>query len=87
MLALEIGGRLRQRLDVGASLYAAPRLSRSSRRCSIWLVYLLENRERVVSKDDLIAAVWRGRIVSIHIEQSHQRGCARRWATMARTSA
>ena len=28
------------------------------------LVYLVENRERVVSKDDLIAAVWHGRIVS-----------------------
>jgi TolB-like protein/DNA-binding winged helix-turn-helix (wHTH) protein len=28
------------------------------------LLYLLENRERVVTKDDLIAAVWRGRIVS-----------------------
>jgi TolB-like protein len=28
------------------------------------LVYLLGNRERVVSKDDLIAAVWLGRIVS-----------------------
>ena len=28
------------------------------------LVYLVENRERVVSKDDLIAAVWRNRIVS-----------------------
>lgn len=28
------------------------------------LVYLLENRERVVSKDDLIASVWGGRIVS-----------------------
>ena len=28
------------------------------------LAYLLENRHRVVSKDDLIAAVWRGRIVS-----------------------
>jgi TolB-like protein/cytochrome c-type biogenesis protein CcmH/NrfG len=28
------------------------------------LVYLLENRDRVVSKDDLIAAVWNGRIVS-----------------------
>jgi TolB-like protein len=28
------------------------------------LVYLVENRERVVSKDDLIASVWRGRIVS-----------------------
>src|SRR5450631_393795 len=28
------------------------------------LVYLVENRDRVVSKDDLIAAVWAGRIVS-----------------------
>jgi len=28
------------------------------------LVYLLDNRERVVSKDDLIATVWSGRIVS-----------------------
>ena len=28
------------------------------------LVYLVQNRERVVSKDDLIAAVWRNRIVS-----------------------
>ena len=28
------------------------------------LQYLISNRERVVSKDDLIAAVWKGRIVS-----------------------
>jgi TolB-like protein len=28
------------------------------------LVFLIENRDRVVSKDDLIAAVWNGRIVS-----------------------
>ena len=28
------------------------------------LVYLVENRDRVVSKDDLIASVWCGRIVS-----------------------
>jgi DNA-binding winged helix-turn-helix (wHTH) protein len=28
------------------------------------LVYLIQNRERVVSKDDLIALVWQGRIVS-----------------------
>src|SRR5215471_8928638 len=28
------------------------------------LVYLVQNRERVVSKDDLIGAVWGGRIVS-----------------------
>lgn len=28
------------------------------------LNYLIRNRERVVSKDDLIASVWNGRIVS-----------------------
>ena len=28
------------------------------------LVYLIENRDRVVSRDDLIASVWGGRIVS-----------------------
>src|SRR5262249_36256509 len=28
------------------------------------LEYLIRNRERVVSKDDLIAAIWNGRIVS-----------------------
>jgi TolB-like protein len=28
------------------------------------LVYLVQNRDRVVSKDDLIASIWRGRIVS-----------------------
>src|ERR1700712_1064446 len=28
------------------------------------LIYLVENRERVVSKDDLIESIWDGRIVS-----------------------
>ena len=28
------------------------------------LIYLVQNRERVVSKDDLIASVWGGRIVA-----------------------
>jgi DNA-binding winged helix-turn-helix (wHTH) protein len=28
------------------------------------LIYLVENRDRVVSKDDLIASIWGGRIVS-----------------------
>ena len=28
------------------------------------LIFLVENHERVVSKDDLIASVWEGRIVS-----------------------
>src|ERR1700744_5934138 len=28
------------------------------------LIYLLQNRDRVVSKDDLFASVWGGRVVS-----------------------
>ena len=28
------------------------------------LAYLIQNRERVVSKDDLIATIWNGRIIS-----------------------
>ena len=28
------------------------------------LVYLLQNRERVITKDDLLSSVWGGRIVS-----------------------
>jgi DNA-binding winged helix-turn-helix (wHTH) protein len=35
------------------------------------LVCLIENRERVVSKDDLIASVWNGRIVSDSTLDSH----------------
>lgn len=35
------------------------------------LVYLARNRERVVSRDDLIAAVWAGRIVSESTLASH----------------
>jgi adenylate cyclase len=35
------------------------------------LVYLVRNRERVVSKDDVIASVWRGRIVSESTVTSH----------------
>jgi DNA-binding winged helix-turn-helix (wHTH) protein len=36
----------------------------SSRRCSTSWSTLVQNRQRVVSKDDLIASVWAGRIVS-----------------------
>jgi len=35
------------------------------------LVYLVQNRARVVSKDDLLQAVWRGRIVSESTLTSH----------------
>ena len=37
------------------------------------LIYLVQNRDRVVSKDDLIASVWGGRIVSDSTDQPHQR--------------
>ncbi len=35
------------------------------------LLYLVENRDRVVSKDDLLGAVWQGRIVSESTITSH----------------
>ena len=37
---------------------------RSSRKCFDLLLYLVGNRDRVVSRDDLISSVWDGRIVS-----------------------
>src|SRR5215204_4587569 len=53
------------RLDVGRR-----ELWRSFKRVELepqvfdLLIYLIENRERVVTKDDLIASIWGGRIVS-----------------------
>jgi tetratricopeptide (TPR) repeat protein len=47
------------------------------------LVYLLQNRHRVVSKDDLIASVWRGRIVSESTLTSHAFGAHMGWADMS----
>src|SRR5215831_11042127 len=35
------------------------------------LVHLIRNRERVVSQDDLLAAFWKGRIVSESTLRSH----------------
>src|SRR5262245_20625808 len=35
------------------------------------LVYLIRNRDRVVSKDDLLEAIWQGRIVSEQTLASH----------------
>ena len=49
------------------------------------LVYLLHNRDRVVSKDDLIASVWGGRIVSESTLTSRINAARRRSATAART--
>ena len=37
------------------------------------LHYLFRNRDRVVSKDDLIAAVWKGRIIGVHPYQQNYR--------------
>ena len=49
------------------------------------LVYLVENRDRVVSKDDLIETIWHGRIVSeFDADQPHQRRAHARSATPAR---
>ena len=48
----------RRELRCGAALIAA------EPQTFDLLLYLIQNRERVVSKDDLMAAVWSGRIVS-----------------------
>ena len=51
------------------------------------LVYLIRNRERVVSRDDLLASVWHGRIVSeFGPEHAHPPAPAPPSATMARTA-
>ena len=47
------------------------------------LLYLVRNRDRVVSKDDLIAAVWGGRIVSESTLTAASTPRARRSATAA----
>ena len=42
------------------------------------LAYLIHNRERVVSKDDLLKAIWHGRVVTeFGSNDTHQR-CPRR---------
>lgn len=39
------------------------------------LVHLIRNRDHVVSRDDLIEAVWNGRIISgIDLDEPYQRG-------------
>ena len=44
------------------------------------LAYLIRNRDRVVSKDDIMAAVWDGRIVSeSSVDHPYQRGPQRHW--------
>ena len=48
----------------GASCGAAPKPIAVEPQVFDLLVYLVDNRDRVVSKDDLIASVWCGRIVS-----------------------
>jgi DNA-binding winged helix-turn-helix (wHTH) protein len=51
------------------------------------LVYLVSNRDRVVTKDDLLAAVWDGRIVSESTITSRIMRPAKRLATAAGHSA
>ncbi len=44
------------------------------------LVFLIDNHDRVVSKDDIIMAVWQGRAISeLDIDQPPQCGAPRHW--------
>src|SRR5580658_2378139 len=64
------GDRLRYRfdnytLDIGrGELRRGTVAIRTARQVFDLLEYLIRNRERLVSKDDLIAAVWNGRAIS-----------------------
>ena len=51
-------------IPTGGSCAAAPRPIAVEPQVFDLLVYLVENCDRVVSKDDLIASVWRGRVVA-----------------------
>jgi DNA-binding winged helix-turn-helix (wHTH) protein len=48
------------------------------------LIFLLKNRHRVVSKDDLIASIWDGRIVSDSTLTSRINGARKAMGTAAR---
>src|SRR5262245_32269343 len=56
--------KIRCSIRIGASCVARAGSSRSSPQVFDLIVFLVRNRDRVVSKDDLIAGVWDGRIVS-----------------------
>jgi TolB-like protein len=59
-------------LDLGRrELYRASAVVAMAPQVFDLLVYLAENRERVVSRDDVLAAVWDGRIVSESTLASH----------------
>ena len=51
-------------MPTGASCAAAPNPIAVEPQVFDLLIYLVQNRDRVVSKDDLIASVWGGRVVS-----------------------
>ena len=51
------------------------------------LAYLVRNRDRVVSKDDIIAAVWDGRIVSESALTTRINAAGAPSETVARSSA
>jgi DNA-binding winged helix-turn-helix (wHTH) protein len=50
------------------------------------LVYLVANRERVVTRDDLLASVWSGRIVSDSTLASHINAVRKASVTPVRNS-
>ena len=64
MAACAISLRITHSIPTGANCIAGRTRSSVTPQVFDLLEYLIRNRERVVSKDDLINAVWNGRIVS-----------------------
>ena len=64
MAACAISSRSTRSTPTGASCIAGPDVVSITPQVFDLLDYLIRNRERVVSKDDLINAIWNGRIVS-----------------------
>jgi len=64
MAACAISSRSTHSTPTGASVSRGGRRLRRATGVSTCSTYLIRNRELVVSKDDLINAIWNGRIVS-----------------------
>ena len=71
MAVCAISSRITHLTPTGASCIAGADVVSVAPQVFDLLDYLIRNRERVVSKDDLVTAIWSGRIVSIGVDELH----------------